>query len=253
MIRRRLAAALLFAAAATGAGAATPLLVDYDITSLTFIAPIYCTPGATTRVNACPGDGWSQARPITTAGASSTTVTGVVTADAVFALAGVGDIITFTPDQRSPVTLRRITAKASATSITVDAAVTIPAAGVNFRLWSLTPGTGLANEGWWRMPTTSSGLGVPTVTVVIDPVVINSTSVEYVVQCRQTFVDRYTDPVNISGTVAAPVSILAAAAGIAQRVTIANEGFDSCRVLLKETADSGVQKITISIESPSGH
>ena len=69
--------------------------------------------------------------PITTSAVSSTTVTGVNGAHDAFAAVSVGDLLVIQTGGTSYE--RKVTAKASADSITVHSAVTIPAAGVPFR------------------------------------------------------------------------------------------------------------------------
>lgn len=69
-------------------------------------------------------------RPITTSGTSSTTVTSVGSASS-FELVAVGDLLIIPVQGRSYE--RKVTARASANSITVSSALTIPTAGVNFR------------------------------------------------------------------------------------------------------------------------
>jgi len=69
---------------------------------------------------------------ITTAGALSTTVTGVLAADDAFDRASAGDIIVVSIAGQS--FERLITAKASADSVTINNALNIPAVGVGYRL-----------------------------------------------------------------------------------------------------------------------
>lgn len=72
------------------------------------------------------------AKLITTAGVSTTTVDGVNASDNAFDMPAVGDLILITSSGQ--LYERKITAKASADSVTVNAAITIPAAGVTYRL-----------------------------------------------------------------------------------------------------------------------
>lgn len=227
-MKRLLFAVLLVFALAPPVAAADFVLFDYDVDSATFIYPIYCTPALGVGVNLCPGSGWSDGAKITTSGASSTTVTAVDGATDPFGLAAVGDAVTFVPSQTTTTTLRRFTAVASADSATIDTATTIPTAGAAFKLWDLVVGTGAADDGWFRYP------GTGDLTLVIDVNQMSATSVDYHVQCRHTYIDRYTAPVYVAGTAATPISVTAAAG---QRVTLTDEGFDSCRVGFKVTTD----------------
>lgn len=78
-----------------------------------------------------PFGGYAVPLKITTSGASSTTVTGVNGSDDAFARVAAGDLLILEVGGRR--FERKITAKASADSITVNAAINIPAAGVNYR------------------------------------------------------------------------------------------------------------------------
>lgn len=71
------------------------------------------------------------AKKITTAGAASTTLDGVVGADDPFALVSVGDILVL--NISGFMYERAVMTRASADQITIDQAVTIPAAGVTFK------------------------------------------------------------------------------------------------------------------------
>lgn len=77
-----------------------------------------------------PFSSYEERRRITTSGASSATVTSV-NSDAPFTAAAVGDILLL--NISGSLFERKITAKASANSITIDTAVTIPAAGIGYR------------------------------------------------------------------------------------------------------------------------
>lgn len=244
--RTLLLAMLLLAAAPVQA---TDLVLrDYDLDSASFIYPVLCTPTVGAVVNQCPGPGYSDSRKITTAGAASTTVTSVGSNGA-FGLAAVGDVILISPDGADTTvpTLRRITAKASADSITVDANADIATAGAPFRLWSLTVGTGAADDGWFRYPTAGN------INIVIDVSQMNAASVDYHVQCRHTHNGGYSTPVYLAGTAATPISLTAAAG---HRVAIIDEAWDSCRVGLRVTTDDGgdtganAEKVSISIAPP---
>lgn len=87
---------------------------------------------------------------ITTSG-SSTTVTALTATTAPFNLIAVNDLIIVNLQGStvgsSTVTTRRVTAKASADSITVDTAINIPATGRTFEYQKFTAATG-ATSGW---------------------------------------------------------------------------------------------------------
>jgi hypothetical protein len=81
---------------------------------------------------------------ITTSAVSSTTVTGVVGAEDAFEVVSVGDILIITVS--GYVYERPVTAKASADSITIAEAITIPAAGVTYKYKKLYYSTNPADD-----------------------------------------------------------------------------------------------------------
>jgi hypothetical protein len=88
--------------------------------------------------------------PITTSGSASTTVT-AVSNNLAFTTVSVGDLLLLQlADQRGALQQyeRKVTAKASANSITVNAAINIPAAGVTFRFKKLFFSTNPADRMW---------------------------------------------------------------------------------------------------------
>jgi hypothetical protein len=118
--------------ALTGEGGADTITVGY--TSNSAIGwPMYgrlAPTGPSGEHGVDPYGSYPVSRLITTSAALSTTVTGVVAADDPFDLVSVGDLLVFSVS--GTLYERRVTAKASADSITVNQAVNIPAAGVTF-------------------------------------------------------------------------------------------------------------------------
>jgi hypothetical protein len=118
--------------ALTGEGGADTITVGY--TSNSAIGwPMYgrlAPPGPSGEHGVDPYGSYPVSRLITTSAALSTTVAGVVAADDPFELVSVGDLLVFSVS--GTLYERRVTAKASADSITVNQAVNIPAAGVTF-------------------------------------------------------------------------------------------------------------------------
>lgn len=92
------------------------------------------TPGGGGEHGVDPFASISVNKPITTSGSSSTTVTSVGSLGS-FDVAAAGDLLLF--NIGPTVYERKITARASANSITINQAVNIPAAGVTFRLKKL--------------------------------------------------------------------------------------------------------------------
>lgn len=93
-----------------------------------------------------PFGSYAVALPITTSGASSTTVTSVSTNGA-FTNVLAGDLLIFKVGNTAYE--RKVTARASADSITVNAAVNIPAAGVTFAYKKFWVSTNPADEMWF--------------------------------------------------------------------------------------------------------
>lgn len=182
MKARHFAAALaLVWAGALGAQSITaqrsaPLLVKYDLDSGTYT---FCTQvGSAVLV---PKD---KVAPITTSG-STTTVTGVNGADDAFDPVGVGSIIYLNiPQDVGSLSVnygpaeRYLTAKASADSVTVDTAIELPTAGVNYAYTVQTCGTA-AGSGWFPVG------GFASHTLLLEIAQISTTSgIDYVLQCK---------------------------------------------------------------------
>lgn len=230
---KRFLAALIAVLAASAARAGTPIVFDYDVDSLSYYYPILCTPPSNAP---CPGDGYSDARRITTSGAASTTVT-AVSSNAAFDLAAVGSLITFTPSGTTTAVARQITAKASSNSITISgAAVNIAAAGVPFRLWNLNAGTGAASDGWFPASATIS------FNFLVDITQISVTGgIDYKLECRHIYP---------GGGVSSPYPVVATTNKTAVSVSTggwalsgtAQGPWDQCRVGLKigTSDDDGV-------------
>jgi len=84
------------------------------------------------------------AQKVTTAGSSSTTISGVTATDAPFNLVSVGDTLLLTVGGR--VYERYVVTRNDADSVVVDSAVTIPAAGINFKYKKLFFSTNPADD-----------------------------------------------------------------------------------------------------------
>ena len=152
------------------------LTFQYDLDSTTAVAGSY-----------------SPASPIFTkisTSGSSTTVSAVTATSAPFNLVSVGDLIQF--NLTSPgaagsavTTTRRVTAKASADSITVDTAVNIPTAGVTFTYLKFTSG---ANAGWVALGDNAQAFEVYT---QLDQLNVGANSIGFKLE------GRYTDAANV--------------------------------------------------------
>lgn len=220
--------------------AANPVVVDYELDSTTYVCPVLCTPPQDT---GCGPDatGYSDGRRITTSGAATTTVTAVD--DDAFDMVAVGDMLSIGGDsgsamaRRAP-TWRRVTAKASADSITVDSNVTIADAdNARFTLFRL-----VVNGGWWKW--TPSGDGE----VFIDIAQMNTTGgIDYKLEARHCYANGVcTTPEILAG----PTN---KAAAESDRVAFDKEFVDQVRVCFKiTTADDGgdtganAEKITVT-------
>lgn len=125
----------------------------YNLDSTSYVYPIFCTPLSGSTLGACNGPGRRETKKITTSGASSATVTSV-NSDAPFADVSIGDLLFFAvPAQvgaaeRVVQYVRYVSDKASSDSITIDSAVTVPAAGVGFTWWKFNAGTA-TSAGWF--------------------------------------------------------------------------------------------------------
>lgn len=152
------------------------LLFQYDLDSTTAVSGSYVGPS-------------SILTKISTSG-SSTTVAAVTSTSAPFNLVSVGDLIQF--NLTSPgaagsavVTTRRVTAKASADSITVDTAVNIPTAGVTFSYYKFTAGAG---AGWVALGENATGFEIYT---QLDQLNVGANSIGFKIE------GRYTDAANV--------------------------------------------------------
>lgn len=226
------AAAILAALVALPVSAGTILAHKFDIDSTTYTCPMLCTPPSTSRVSSCPGDGYSDARKITTSGVSTTTIT-AVSSNGAFGLAAVGDLIVV-KDSTGAAQRLVVKTKASANSITVDTAITIPSAGEPFRLWTLTTGTA-AGSGW----TTWTGTGDGEVFLSFDQV-SDTGGVDYKVEGRG--VDG--NVVTLAHALAGPTNV-ATATPTGVGIPLDKKFVDQIRACFKvTTADDDVVTIT---------
>jgi hypothetical protein len=118
--------------------------------------------------------------PITTSGSASTTVT-AVSNNLAFTTVSVGDLLLLQlADQRGALQQyeRKVTAKASANSITVNAAINIPTAGVTFRFKKLFFSTNPADRMWVPVKVVTQA----TYTYRVDANA-NTGGVTYLVEC----------------------------------------------------------------------
>lgn len=124
----------------------------YNLDSTSYVYPIFCTPLSGSTLGACNGPGRVERKKIATSGSSATVTS--VNSDAPFADVSVGDLLFFAvPAQVGAVErvvqyVRYVSDKASSDSITIDSAVTIPAAGVGFTWWKFNAGTA-TSAGWF--------------------------------------------------------------------------------------------------------
>lgn len=159
-----MALALVLAwAGVTGAVEPLPLIANYNLDST---SAIYCRHVG----GAVVGQPKQSLLPVTTSG-SSTTITSV-SSNAAFAVVDVGSILYFTIPQDSASlaasagpTTRVVTAKASSNSITVNSAIELPSAGVNFSYTTQECGTAATN-GWFGL----TGYEAATVQIQVDQI-----------------------------------------------------------------------------------
>lgn len=218
------------------------VLLDYDLDSTSYVYPVLGQ-------RIIPGPGRAQ-----TSG-SSATVTAGATSTNPFDEIGVGDVIYFSPGSVTDTVLqRRVTAKASATSITVDSAVDLSGNGTTGVAWEyqhFSTGTAITN-GWFNLPS-------PTISsaVMVEVSQLNVTGgIDVRIECRMEIG---------SGN---PVSAFyrnVTTAGIGAGTTTTDTGiivyevlphFRQCRVGLKiGGADDGddtganAEKITVKVTS----
>lgn len=212
-----------------------PLALQYDPDSLTYTCPVLCTSpsAAASTPGSCPGIGTTVSRLATTSGVASTTVTSVNT-DSPFNAIAVGDAIQFEgTNTTSAPALRRVTAVASANSITVDSNVTIATAGAGFRWWKLTAGTG-TDDGWFAWPATGNGEVLLSFNQISD-----TGGVDFKVEGRMVTGGVPTLPVTIAG----PTNV-ATATTLGARAAFSQEYLDQLRFCFKiTTADDDVVTI----------
>lgn len=224
-----------------GASPAVLLAYDYDVDSLSYYYPAYCTPVSASSVSVCTGPGRQERKKITTSGAS-TTVTSV-NSDSPFNEVSVGDLLYISVPAQAGVTekvtqyARRVTARASANSITVDSNVTLPTAGVGFTWWKLVDGSA-AENGWFDVNQAIS------VNAVVDISQVSDTGgIDYQLQCRQSLPGgAHTNPYSFTAVNKTAASVSSAAWSLSGT----GQGpWDQCRVGLKiTTADDDVITIT---------
>ena len=234
----------LLASVGALAHAGTLTVLEYDLDSTSYVYPVICTPPANAT---CPGDGFSDARLITTSGAASNTVT-TVASNAAFDLAAVGSVITFVPSQTTTAVTRVITAKASSNSVTISgAAVTIPSTGTTFRLWNLQTG-GTATDGWFDVGALIS------MNFIVDIAQLNVTGgIDYMLECRHVYFGGVSSAFTVvPATNKTAVSVSSSGWALSGS---AQGPWDQCRVGLKiGTSDDGgdtganAEKITVTFD-----
>lgn len=220
---------------------------DFNLDGTTYVYPTLCTLTGGSAAGQCPGSGYDVQRKITTSGASSATVT-AVSSNAAFDLVAVGDMILISPDGAEVTTpaLRRVTAKASSNSITVDSVITIAAAGANWRLWTLTAGTGAAGDGWFRMDARAA-----TIQVQIDQMSVTG-GIDYSLECGMS-------PLGTSTPLTSDSVATANIASASTVTLVVAEPYDLCRLGLKigtndnlDTVTNGVNDSLDFVEDPDG-
>lgn len=211
-----------------------PLFSNYNLASTSYIS---C---ATTGDADDVWGAWRQvSRKITTSG-SSTTVTSYVSGSSAFANVSVGDellitigstgllasgsAVTTTPGAE---TRRYVTAKASADSITVNAAVDL-SAGYNFYYRKLVCSTA-ATSGWFGVQ------GMKSVGWHFQVSTINATSIDMKVECRvqgsvDVIVTAWDENYTGAGSHSASIS--------------GDLHYDACRMMMKVNTDTGDQAVT---------
>lgn len=209
-----------------------PLVSGYNVASTSYI---YCvTADAAGRV-------WSGGEvgpgKLTTSG-SSTTVTGVDSSADVFLSIAVGDELLINLD--GVMERRYVTARASADSITVNAAINLGdgrqgTAGYGFSWRRLTCSTD-ATHGWIPVR------GLSEVTFIFALETINATSIEAIIYCRH-------NSSNSVGVEAWSESYTAAGGDIVTLRGSPKDGikFDACRFGVKVTGDGGNQSLTVTV------
>lgn len=211
-----------------------PVLLDYDLDASSNTYCVYQTESAVTagRGTTAFGPGDQVTQLVTTSGAS-TTVSAVSTSTTdPFATVAVGDMIQFIGADVPGVTNPRfseVTARASADSITVDTAVTLPAAGVNFRYWARACGTA-ATDGWFPIGQNV----VSTIGVQVTQMNVTAGGITYQVECRQN------ETFAVGGIIDTGNITVASTVANNPHFTHIEAKFSSCRVgLLLGTDDGG--------------
>lgn len=234
-MKRLLLAFLLATAPLARAGDPTPLVYKYALdTATNYRCPRLCSgfPGAFGPLT-CPGQGNLVSRKATTSGSASTTVTSVDTNSPFLGMA-IGDLLVIntldatTGAVTGPV-LRRVTAVASANSITIDSNITVPTTGWGFRWWDLDAGSdpAAAGDGWMAYVPH----GNENVLFSIDQVNVTG-GINYKLEVRNTMGDYVTAALALAG----PTNLTSGAA----RVSVVDESFSQLRFCVSiGTADDG--------------
>lgn len=155
---------------------------------------------------------------------SSTTVVESVTGSNPFTEVAVGDLLVI--QIGSTVYRRAVTARASAASITVDAAIDLGTVGVSWTWYQQKCGTG-AEDGWL-----DAGAAYQ-INVLYQIDTINATSIDTSLECR------------LGGMSAATIGTASkTTTGVTADVLMSGV-WDECRVGLKLNTDTGAQKVTV--------
>ena len=157
---------------------------------------------------------------------SSTTVTAETAGDAPFTSVSAGDFLLIT---YGGVTYQRlVTARASATEITVNAAINTTGATW---AWQKAACGATAADGW------IGATGAWAMTFQVAVTTINATTIGYSVECR----------VGALAAVAVSASTIATATTAAYTIGAGTGAWDECRLGLKVNTDTGVQSVSASV------
>lgn len=203
-----------------------PIAYNWDLTATSYT---YC------RYLGLNGDPWANSHipgrsRIKTSG-SSTTVTEYVTGDNPFTEISVGDILYIQQPYGAPEAPRLVTARASAASITVDTAIDLSATGGFSWTWRKQSCGSTISDGWFPVG------NFYTLTFSTEWATKNATSLEAQVECRL-------------GNVSASPTIInsASLSAVGNNTVIITDGvFDSCRLGLKLTTDTGAQSVYANV------
>lgn len=234
-----------------------PLFSLYDLDATTYVYPILCRPGIVTpTANVCATESprFEAAKPITTTGASSTTVTAVASNNAFNELLAGDEIEILQPAlSTSGARARRlITARASANSVTVDTAIQIDITGSSFVngslfAWYKFYANAGAEDGWFSVGDADH------FQVAIGFIqAVTTGGIDYKLECRQRYLDRTGPVVLVQG---ANVTVFPATVAI----NVNDTRYAECRVGLKITtddtpgADAGVNQEQITAWLEKGH